>query len=242
MNSYLIDRLKEGRLNKGLKQSDVTKLTGIKNTTLSNYENGNTEPDMDTFLRLCQLYELDYSEILGEAYGYKVPGCSFSLRTSDIKMVKKYRDLDDHGKEIVDIILEKEHERCMVAPAQSAPGRIIQYYHRLASAGNGQFVFDDLPADLIEIPDNPEYKDVKYAISVNGSSMEPLYHDGDILLVKPAEDVPVGKIGIFLVDGQSYVKKRGKDKLISVNKDFEDVPLNEDAECLGEVVDRLDKV
>ena len=38
MNSYLIEKLKEGRLNKGLKQSDVTRLIGIKNTTLSNYE------------------------------------------------------------------------------------------------------------------------------------------------------------------------------------------------------------
>ena len=49
MNEYLISKLKEGRLSKGLKQSDVTKFTGIKNTTLSNYENGVTEPDIDTF-------------------------------------------------------------------------------------------------------------------------------------------------------------------------------------------------
>lgn len=49
MNEYLVAQLKQGRLDKGLKQSDVTKLTGIKNTTLSNYENGITEPNIDTF-------------------------------------------------------------------------------------------------------------------------------------------------------------------------------------------------
>lgn len=112
MNKYLVEKLKEGRLSKGLKQSDVTKLTGIKNTTLSNYENGNTEPDMDTFLRLCDLYDLNYSEIISEAYGYRIPGLDFDVRSSDIALLKKYHILDDHGREMVDIVLDKEHERC----------------------------------------------------------------------------------------------------------------------------------
>ena len=40
MNEYLIKKLKEGRLCKGLKQSDVAKKIGVKGNTLSNYENG----------------------------------------------------------------------------------------------------------------------------------------------------------------------------------------------------------
>lgn len=111
MNQYLVAKLKEGRLQKGLKQSDVTKLTGIKNTTLSNYENGNTEPDMDTFLKLCQLYDLDYSEIIREAYGYKIPSIDFDIKASEIEHIKKYRHLDGHGREMVDFTLEKEYER-----------------------------------------------------------------------------------------------------------------------------------
>ena len=105
MNQYLIDKLKEGRLKKGLKQSDVTKLTGIKNTTLSNYENGNTEPDMDTFLKLCRLYELDYADLLGEAYGYHLPGVAIDIKKSDINLINKYRALDDSGRQHVDTVL-----------------------------------------------------------------------------------------------------------------------------------------
>lgn len=115
MNEYLRKQLREGRLNKNLKQSDVTKLTGIKNTTLSNYENGVTEPDIDTFLQLCELYELDYAEILGEAYGLSVQGTGFNIKPSEIEMVKKYRELDSHGIEMVDFTLEKEWERCTAA-------------------------------------------------------------------------------------------------------------------------------
>lgn len=233
-------RIKEARERLGMTQNELADLVGVTGSAITNYEKETSHPKEPIMYKLFDALQVDANYLFQDVVN--VPKKMNDVTFAEFEHIKKYRDLDDHGKEIVDIILEKEHERCMVAPAQVAPCRIIQYYHRLASAGNGQFVFDDLPADLIEIPDNPEYKDVKYAISVNGSSMEPLYHDGDILLVKPAEDVPVGKIGIFLVDGQSYVKKRGKDKLISVNKSFEDVPLNEDAECLGEVVDRLDKV
>lgn len=111
MNDYLISKLKEGRINKGLKQSEVTRYTGIKNTTLSNYENGITEPDIDTFLQLCELYELDYASILGEAYGLNVQGTAFDIKPSEIEQLKKYRDLDSHGREMVDFTLEKEWER-----------------------------------------------------------------------------------------------------------------------------------
>ena len=40
MNEYLVTKLKEGRINKGLKQSDVAIKIGVKGNTLSNYENG----------------------------------------------------------------------------------------------------------------------------------------------------------------------------------------------------------
>ena len=111
MNEYLVSQLKKGRLDKGLKQSDVSKKTGIKNTTLSNYENGVTEPDMDTFLALCELYELDFVSLMEEAYGIKVPGKNFHIKPSEMELLKRYNDLDPHGKEMVDFTLEKEYER-----------------------------------------------------------------------------------------------------------------------------------
>ena len=111
MNEYLVSQLKKGRLDKGLKQSDVSKKTGIKNTTLSNYENGVTEPDMDTFLALCELYELDFVSLMEEAYGIKVPGKNFHIKPSEMELFKIYNDLDEHGKEMVDFTLEKEYER-----------------------------------------------------------------------------------------------------------------------------------
>lgn len=111
MNEYLIKALREGRIKKGLKQSDVANLVGVKANTLSNYENGVSEPDIDTFANLCEIYELDFSYVLGEAYGLGIQGSDFCIKPSEIEYIKKYRSLDKHGKEMVDFTLLKEWER-----------------------------------------------------------------------------------------------------------------------------------
>ena len=122
MNEYLVKTLKEGRLNKGLKQSDVAEKVGVKPNTLSNYENGVSEPDIDTFANLCEIYGLDFSYVLGEAYGLGVSGTDFDIKPSEIEHIKKYRDLDVHGREMVDFTLQKEWER-----SKAVSGNVVPY-------------------------------------------------------------------------------------------------------------------
>ena len=237
MNKYLIEKLKEGRLNKGLKQSDVTRLIGIKNTTLSNYENGNTEPDMDTFLKLCHLYDLDYSELLGEAYGYSVPGCAFDIKSSDIKMISKYRDLDDHGRDLVDLVLEKEYDRC-ISSANNNPAalRIYTYMHKIAAAGNG-FYFDDIPTDTIEAP---YMEGADFIIGVSGDSMEPTYSDGDLVYVEKRQILNTGDIGIFMINNECFIKEVGENGLLSHNPKYAPIPGTESIHCIGKVLGKVD--
>ena len=46
-------------------------------------------------------------------------------------------------------------------------------------------------------------------------------------------------MGIFIVDGENYVKKLKSDRLESLNKDYDDIKLSEenDIRTIGEVVD-----
>ena len=73
---------------------------------------------------------------------------------------------------------------------------------------------------------------------VSGNSMEPVYHDGDMVLIASQPTVEVGKIGIFIVNDEGYIKKFGGDKLISLNPDYDDIILNEDDSfyCKGKVI------
>lgn len=250
MNGYLIAKLKEGRLNRGLKQSDVTKFTGIKNTTLSNYENGITEPDIDTFLQLCGLYGIDYAEILGEAYGLNVQGSDFDIKPSEIDRIKKYRSLDDIGRQHVDTVLTWEAERVFYQNLHlenekrddEIPVYILNYYQRLASAGSGEYLFDSIPTDTIEVPITPISEQADFAIDVNGRSMEPTYYDGDKVYVKITDEIPIGRIGVFTRGNECFIKELGINCLKSHNhaNGYEDIPASDDIKLVGEILGKVE--
>ena len=84
------------------------------------------------------------------------------------------------------------------------------------SAGRGVFLDDD-SATEITIPDNEISNDATFALKISGNSMEPKYRNGDYLLVKATDTVEVGEVGVFVLDGEGYVKVYGGDTLISLN-------------------------
>lgn len=256
MNEYLISKLKEGRISKGLKQSDVTQFTGIKNTTLSNYENGITEPDIDTFLQLCELYELDYAGILAEAYGLSVQGEDFKIRPSEIEVAKKYRFISAHSPDaasVVDTILDREYSIAEKLKDQSeqiqkmnmevaeeiVPKRILAYYGKIAAAGKS-YGFDDVIAGTIECPLTDESRRADYAIGVSGNSMEPTFYDGDIVYVSKNARPGIGDIGIFQKDNGIYIKEVGENELTSHNTEYKPMVNNGDILCLGKVIGKIE--
>ncbi|MBS7228945.1 MAG: helix-turn-helix transcriptional regulator [Eubacteriales bacterium] len=54
--------LKSAREDNDLTQIQVMRLTGINNKTLSGYENGLAEPDIDTLVTLFKLYGLSFDK------------------------------------------------------------------------------------------------------------------------------------------------------------------------------------
>lgn len=93
-----------------MKQQEVADILGIKPNTLSNWEKGRTEPDIDTFVKLCDIYEIDCASLLADVYTFKRIKSDISLSEYDI--IKKYRGLDAHGKKAVETVLNNEDERC----------------------------------------------------------------------------------------------------------------------------------
>ncbi len=74
----------------------------ISAKTLYGYEGGTSMPNADMFVALCRIYNCDNPiDFLNGS----------SLRTDEQRIIEKYRDLDDHGREMVDFTLEKEYER-----------------------------------------------------------------------------------------------------------------------------------
>ncbi len=235
MNELLVDRLKKARAEQGLKQSDVAEKLGLKANTISNWEKGRTEPDIDSFVKLCDIYQIDCAALLSDVYAFKRVETDISLPEYD--HIQKYRFIAKHspdGANVVNTVLDRE---CAIAEklkaqgdtrdstsslspsAETIPMRFLSYYQRMASAGKGEFLFPDIPTEVIAVPDTPLSRRADFVIGVSGRSMEGTYFDGDKVLVEKAREVPIGKIGIFVRGTECFIKEAGEDRLISHNKD-----------------------
>lgn len=105
------EKLKALRVSNNMTRKDVAdKLKefniDISDKTLYGYESGRSSANADMFLALCKVYRCNN---IMETFSNTVDDVLFT--NDEWQLIEKYRDLDDHGKEMVDFTLEKEWER-----------------------------------------------------------------------------------------------------------------------------------
>ena len=128
----LNQRIKEARIKMGYTQEQLGNIIGVAKTTISGYEK-NREPDAATIGLIIDALKVDANFLFQDEMK------DFSARDftiPEIKIIKKYRALDEHGKDIVDTILEKEYQHSNKA---SAPKRT----YRIAAMGNANMQIDE---------------------------------------------------------------------------------------------------
>ena len=59
-------RLKELRISKGLSQQKLGEELGFCNQTISFWESGNREPDLDTLVKISHYFDVSIEELLEE--------------------------------------------------------------------------------------------------------------------------------------------------------------------------------
>lgn len=161
------------------------------------------------------------------------------------EIIKKYRTLDKHGKKIVDLVLDEECERCSTGiDLDEAASIMMNYIDAPVSAGLGDILNDYEDTRKVSVPLTKESRKADFILKVDGDSMEPEFRSGDYVLVRQQPAIDEGQIGIFDVDGKGYIKKLGKDRLISLNSDYNDIVLDEytDFRCFGLVLGTTDIV
>ena len=81
------------------------KLGESSGSVIYNWEKGIGRPDCDKLVRLCDILDISADELLG---------CkSMAQRTTAAEWdtIQKYRALDEHGKEVVDYMIDSEYKR-----------------------------------------------------------------------------------------------------------------------------------
>lgn len=107
-----------------------------------------------------------------------------------------------------------------------------------ASAGTGYDLDNEDNWTDLKVIDCPEAHEADFTVEVEGDSMYPSYEDGDIVFIVLDTNVAIGKVGLFRMGGKGYIKRCGKDRLISDNPEYDDIYPEEwtDIECIGRVI------
>ena len=242
--NILGNSIKELRKSKKLTQKNLAELTGFKQNTISNHENGNRQLD-ETDIRV-------YAEALGVSPQYlfdRAKPSSIEITTppatSPIQSI--YDQLEPNGQRKVITYAEKlrdEQKKRRKAKKNEVSEKVVQlygydYYDHATSAGTGQYL-NDVRVERIELPVDI---DADFVIPIKGDSMEPDYQDGDLVFIQTSVDLNDGVIGVFNYNGEAYIKQLVIDEdqayLHSLNPEYKDMPITPDTDfrIIGEVVD-----
>lgn len=241
----------------GMTIDELAEKSGVAKGTLNKIMGGVTKaPTLDNMKAIARalgkrLADFDYEPELADMFS-----------PSEQAHIKKYRLLDPYGKEAVDGVLDVESRRCEAARKEQmeqasetlrksreqseaaeeiAPEDIysIPLYSLPMSAGTGQEAGQEYPEDFLLKKRPP--RGTSFIARVSGNSMEPTYHNGDLVFIHATVDIRPSQTGAFLMDGQLWIKELGNGILISHNPDYEPRKFTEDIRCQGLVLGVCDE-
>ena len=203
--------LKEARKNAGLLQKDVAKALSIHRATYIAWENDKFKPDADLIPDLCRLLGISVSTL----YGEEKEENAFRLQ----KLITSFRQLDESDQglalRLVQAIAQERLEKklatlrdeFMILPNQ--PGAV--------AAGVGYEV-PSLHPEPCFVRKNSKSVQSDAMVRVDGDSMEPVYHDGDLLYFRWARTAyPKQDVVCSSADGMIVKRLSPENTLYSVN-------------------------
>ena len=225
-------RLNQLMSERNLKQVDILNMslplqkeTGIKmsKSHLSQYVNGKSSPDQHKLYLLAKTLNVSEAWLLG----YDVPKEDKKNNIPSIETI--YNRLEKPRQTKVYNFAEYQLREQNKRPKTTIE---IRGY---VSAGTGEWLEDEIVDEVSYEGVIPEHD---FAVKVNGDSMLPLFEDGQVIFIKSTSDVRDGQIIVCQVNNEAFVKKLSGNKLVSLNKKYEDISIcdTDDFKIYGVVV------
>lgn len=213
-------KLTDMKKNSGLTLSQIAEKSGVPLGTLNKLFAGQTtDPKLETIRAV--VYALGGTlDSIDEAKQPKPTPLPYSATA--LELARQYDRLDSWGRAAVLAIAREETARCTAPAAELA--EIIELPQSLpsASAGTGQWLDDDT-ADIWEVRLDEHTRKADFAVDVAGGSMEPLYSDGDTVLVHAQPAINKGEVRLYVYRGDGYIKRQGDGCLHSLNPRYPDI-------------------
>ncbi|HFR3425886.1 S24 family peptidase [Streptococcus pluranimalium] len=199
---FSANKLKEHRLAKKLSQTTIANQLGVTRATLSAWETGKTVPNKKHLKELAQVLDIKPSDLQEEH-----------------PHITLYKQLNKVNKKKVD---ELTHD--LLRAQKVVPLFSVQVLDNIAlSAGNGAGFYDEYETREVFTD-----KDYLYDVAtwITGHSMEPVYQDGEVVLIREGGFDYDGAVYAIAWNEQLYIKKVYLEdngfRLVSINKDYPD--------------------
>lgn len=224
------NRLKQAMEYRNVKPAELSKLTNIGKSSISQWLSGKYSAKQDKIFIIAKALNVNPSWLIGA----NVP---MSNETLPDKIFNLSSKLDEKRQTNVYNYTEQQYnEQNNITPM---PVKSEVSVCGAVSAGTGEYLLDNNPELVPYEGDVPEHD---YAVIVNGVSMRPLFEDKQIIFVKKTFEARSGQVVIAYYDNQAYVKKYVNDekgaRFVSLNKSYDDMPIDEthETQIIGVVV------
>ena len=225
------------RLKQNLGQGELGQKVGVSANCVSNWEAARSRPDMNCVPDLCDALDISISGLFG------IPSRNTDLTPSDQEILKIYHSLNENHRRYFDHMLfslhelqQREEARCHFKPL-----RTLFRNEASAAAGFGTYLDENPTGQMVYLFDSDLTGTADEIIPVSGDSMEPDFFSGDEVLVKHCQSILPGQIGIFVIDGQGYIKEYQPGRLVSHNRMYDDIIFKDcnDIRCCGLVLGKV---
>lgn len=224
-----------------MEQIDLaTKLGRKSSSSISEWEKGKYTPKIKTLAEIANIFKVDLDDLMNIDIS--------NVETSMLdKIVSISKQLNPSRQSKVYNYAEHqlEEQNKVIHIHKDNGDYITETLRGYLSAGTGELQLEEV-LEEVEIPVEiiPE-QHYDMLLQINGDSMLPMFQDGERIFVRKIEDtgeLRSGQIGVFIIDGESYLKKAYKEdnqlRLVSLNDKYDDLIFNEvnDIEVIGTVV------
>lgn len=230
--SHVGQVIRKYRTAAGMDQATLAAKLGYTKTAIGNWELGLTRPDIDNVPKLCRELSIPVTELLDMEAEIVLPAEDRSL----LEMYHQLNKFDRHTvRQILDRLLfqqdtkEKQRLRRAYQP--------LCLYEEAAAAGIGAPMLDYAENEMVYVLQANVPHGTDGIIHVNGRSMEPTFRDGSYVYVDSSATVLPGQVGIFIVNGEAFIKEYQPDGLHSHNPRYKTIFTGEDVDvrCCGRV-------
>ena len=222
----------------GMEQKALAKAIGVTANAISNWENGRSRPDVNLLPSICETLQISFSDL------FCVPSPTTGNTEQDQQLLDRFHQLSNGHK----LAIEQMVESLLYAQKSENRREVrkLLFMDRPLAAGVGDPTEIEEDSRPIYVYASEDANRADYVFKVNGESMMPDYHDGDMVFV---QSLPIGahlrygEVGAFMVGNEFYIKEYEKDGLHSLHPNYPVMRFGEEESVylIGRVLSIIDQ-